>query len=53
MNDCESLVQHSLLMKEPNVNDQGFILYLNDQEYLVVSYDQTYDSLGSKTNDYP
>ena len=38
LNDCKSLVQHSLLIKEPNINDQGFILYLNDQEYLVVIY---------------
>lgn len=38
LNDCKSLVQHSLLMKEPNINDQGFILYLNDQQYLAVIY---------------
>ena len=50
LNGCKSLAQHSLLIKEPNVNDQGFILYLNDQEYLIVV---TYDSLGSKTKDYP
>ena len=53
LNDCVSLVQRSCLIKEPNVNDQGFISYLNDQEYLVVIYVRTSHSLGSKTNDYP
>jgi len=24
-NDCKNLVQHPLLIKEPNVNDQDFI----------------------------
>ena len=42
-----------LLIKEPNVNDQGFISYVDDQEYLVVIYVPTYDSLGSNTYDYP
>ena len=31
LNDCESLVQHPWLIKEPNVNDQGFISYVCDQ----------------------
>ena len=53
LNDCKSLVQHQWLIKEPNVNDQGFISYVDDQEYLVVIYVRTYDSLESKTNDYP
>ena len=47
------MVQRSCLIKEPNVNDQGFISYLFDQEYLVVIYVRAYDSLGNKTNDYP
>ena len=47
------VVQHPFLIKEPNFNDQGFISYVDDQEYLVVIYVRTYDSLGSKTNDYP
>ena len=42
LNDCQSLVQHPLLIKEPNVNDQGFISYVDDQEYLVVIYVPTY-----------
>ena len=47
------MVQHPFLIKEPNANNQGFISYVDDQEYLVVIYVRTYDSLGSKTNDYP
>ena len=31
-------MQHPLLIKEPNVNDQGFISYVDDQEYLFVIY---------------
>ena len=45
-------MQHPWLIKEPNVNDQGFFSYVYDQEYLVVIYVRTYDNLGSKSNDY-
>ena len=48
LNDYISLVQRSCLIKEPNVNDQGSISYLNDQEYLVVIMFELVTASGAK-----